>query len=136
MLHEIRDGFPFEAVKWSSGHAAPLSGMVVRTGLPRITPARHACPLTGSNFSLLQPLVQRVCRATDLGHNRHDRLPARRVFRLVIQHHPYARARTSGENLFVVLLVIAPSSQELGPPAKPGRFSCAPGAIAFWTIRH
>jgi hypothetical protein len=25
--------------------------------------------------------------------------------------------------LFVVLLVIAPSSQELGPPAKPGRFT-------------
>jgi hypothetical protein len=33
-----------------------------------------------------------------------------------------ARSRTSGENLFVVLLVIALSSQELGPPANPGRF--------------
>ncbi len=33
-----------------------------------------------------------------------------------------ARARTSGENLFVVLLVIAPSSQELGPPTNPARF--------------
>ncbi|RXH37030.1 hypothetical protein XH94_24345, partial [Bradyrhizobium zhanjiangense] len=31
--------------------------------------------------------------------------------------------RTSGENLFVVLLVMAPSSQELEPPANPGRFS-------------
>src|SRR6478736_5553951 len=34
-----------------------------------------------------------------------------------------ARARTSGENLFVVLLVMAPSSQELEPPANPGRFT-------------
>ncbi|WP_345576063.1 hypothetical protein, partial [Stakelama sediminis] len=34
-----------------------------------------------------------------------------------------ARARTSGENLFVVLLVIAPYSQELGPPTNPARFT-------------
>ncbi len=33
-----------------------------------------------------------------------------------------ARARTSGENLFVVLLVMALPSQELEPPAIPGRF--------------
>src|SRR5690606_40721231 len=33
-----------------------------------------------------------------------------------------ARSRTSGENLFVVLLIEDPSSQELGPPAIPGRF--------------
>ncbi|WP_288936323.1 hypothetical protein, partial [uncultured Sphingomonas sp.] len=39
-----------------------------------------------------------------------------------------ARARTSGENLFVVLLVIAPSSQELEPPTNPARFtSLEPG---------
>src|SRR5271167_2856283 len=34
-----------------------------------------------------------------------------------------ARLRTSGENLFVVLLMAAPPSQELEPPANPGRFS-------------
>ena len=28
------------------------------------------------------------------------------------------------ENLFVVLLVMTPSSQELGPPANPARFRC------------
>jgi hypothetical protein len=34
-----------------------------------------------------------------------------------------ARARTSGEkNLFVVLLVMAPTSQEFEPPTNPGRF--------------
>jgi hypothetical protein len=34
------------------------------------------------------------------------------------------RARTSGENLFVVRFVMTPSSQELGSPANPGRFKC------------
>ena len=37
-----------------------------------------------------------------------------------------ARSRTSGENLFVVLLLIAPSSQELGPPVKRARFTATP----------
>jgi len=35
---------------------------------------------------------------------------------------PTARPRTSGENLFVVLLVMAPPSQELEPPTNPRRF--------------
>jgi hypothetical protein len=34
-----------------------------------------------------------------------------------------ARARTSEENLFVVLLVMNPTSRELGPPENPGRFT-------------
>jgi TPR repeat protein len=34
-----------------------------------------------------------------------------------------ARWRTSGENLFVVLLISAPLSQKLEPPANPARFS-------------
>src|SRR3984885_15730556 len=34
-----------------------------------------------------------------------------------------ARLRTSGENLFVVLLMAAPPSQELEPPANTGRFN-------------
>ncbi|WP_219993635.1 AbrB/MazE/SpoVT family DNA-binding domain-containing protein, partial [Asticcacaulis tiandongensis] len=34
-----------------------------------------------------------------------------------------ARTRTSGENLFVVLLVIDPTSHELGSPANPARFN-------------
>ena len=33
-----------------------------------------------------------------------------------------ARLRSSGENLFVVLLMIAPLSQKLKPPANPVRF--------------
>ncbi|WP_210287065.1 hypothetical protein, partial [Ancylobacter tetraedralis] len=33
--------------------------------------------------------------------------------------------RTSGENLFVVLLVMAPPSQELEPPTNPARFKSA-----------
>src|SRR5437016_10647888 len=34
-----------------------------------------------------------------------------------------ARSRTSAENLFVVGLLIAPSSQDVEPPANPVRFS-------------
>ncbi|RSV40753.1 hypothetical protein CA233_19430 [Sphingomonas sp. ABOLD] len=37
--------------------------------------------------------------------------------------------RTSGENLFVVLLVIDPSSQELGPPTNPARFKPTRGHV-------
>ena len=36
---------------------------------------------------------------------------------------PSARSRTSGTNLFVVLLIQAPPSQELEPPANPARFT-------------
>ena len=45
----------------------------------------------------------------------------------VIQSHPNRTGLDLGENLFVVLLVMAPSSQELEPPANPGRFSFALG---------
>jgi hypothetical protein len=42
----------------------------------------------------------------------------------VIQNHPHrSGANLGGENLFVVLLVMAPPSQELEPPANPGRFN-------------
>ncbi|MGV2052603.1 hypothetical protein ACQZ48_21225, partial [Agrobacterium sp. 22-209-1] len=40
------------------------------------------------------------------------------------------RARTSGENLFVVLLVIDPTSHELGSPVNPVRFNPAKVAAA------
>jgi hypothetical protein len=36
-----------------------------------------------------------------------------------------ARVRTSGENLLLVCLLMAPPSQELEPPANPGQFSVA-----------
>ncbi|MCR9074331.1 MAG: hypothetical protein NXI18_21995, partial [Alphaproteobacteria bacterium] len=34
-----------------------------------------------------------------------------------------ARSRTSGENLFVVLLMMLHPTQELEPPANPARFN-------------
>ncbi|MEP4445057.1 MAG: hypothetical protein ABJ059_16665, partial [Hyphomicrobiales bacterium] len=34
-----------------------------------------------------------------------------------------ARSRTSAENLFVVLLMVLHPTQELEPPANPGRFT-------------
>lgn len=46
----------------------------------------------------------------------------RRAHRLASDHTLQPRSRWAGANLFVVLL-IDPSSQELGSPAMPGRFS-------------
>ncbi|HEY0124076.1 MAG TPA: hypothetical protein VGC14_20410, partial [Rhizobium sp.] len=40
-----------------------------------------------------------------------------------------ARLRTSGENLFVVLLMMAPLSQKLEPPANPARFKFTLGWV-------
>ena len=72
-------------------------------------------------LGLLQPLVERLPGAADLRRDRDDRRPTRRVLPLVIQNHPRtARSRISGENLFVVLLVIAPPSQKLRASDKPG----------------
>jgi hypothetical protein len=45
------------------------------------------------------------------------------VLPLVLQYHPDRSLATSGENLFVVLLVIAPPSQKLEPPKNPERFN-------------
>lgn len=47
----------------------------------------------------------------------------------VIEESRTARLRTSGENLFVVLLIMAPFSQELEPPAIPGRYRPTNGAV-------
>src|SRR6476620_4880239 len=82
------------------------------------TPAR--CPMSISAF-LTQSCsvcgVQPILAAIDVTAAQRDgcSLASSRTIRT-------ARARTSGENLFVVLLVMAPSSQELEPPANPGRF--------------
>jgi hypothetical protein len=89
--------------------------------LAAISVIRQGCTSTVT-FRLLQPFAQRLPGATDFGSNRDDRRPTRRVLPLMIQYIRTARSRTSGENLFVVLLVIAPPSQELEPPTNPGRF--------------
>src|SRR4030081_2699072 len=46
----------------------------------------------------------------------------RGVRSLTVARRAQRAVRTSGENLLVVLLVMAPPSQELEPPAIPGRF--------------
>ena len=40
---------------------------------------------------------------------------------LVIHNHPHRTAQTSEENLFLVVLIMAPLSQELEPPPNPVR---------------
>ncbi|APX70021.1 hypothetical protein BA060_06200 [Brucella sp. B13-0095] len=45
------------------------------------------------------------------------------MFRFMLATIGTARAGTSGENLFVVLLVIDPASHEWGSPVNPMRFT-------------
>ncbi len=47
----------------------------------------------------------------------------------VIEDQQDCAAADSGENLFVVLLVMAPLYQELEPPAIPGRFRPTNAAV-------
>src|SRR5690606_4005984 len=84
---------------------------------------RDAGALAAVDFGLLDPVVQRLRGAADLRRNRHDRLPARRVLTSLSRTSRTARSRTSGENLFVVLLMMLHPTQELEPPANPARFS-------------
>jgi hypothetical protein len=42
-----------------------------------------------------------------------------------------ARAGTSDENLFVVLLVVDPACHELGSPTNPARFSALSAAVQW-----
>jgi len=42
----------------------------------------------------------------------------------VIESHPHRALADPGAKLFVDLLVMAPPSQELEPPANPARFTC------------
>jgi hypothetical protein len=45
------------------------------------------------------------------------------VLGAVLKHHPHGRSRTSAENFGDFdSVVMAPVSQELEPPANPGRF--------------
>jgi hypothetical protein len=46
--------------------------------------------------------------------------PTRPVLAFVIQNHPNRPVRTSAENLFVVVLVMALSYSEVGASGKPG----------------
>lgn len=45
---------------------------------------------------------------------------------LMVQNQANRHDRISGENLFVVLLIVAPPSQELEPPTIPARFTIYP----------
>src|SRR6185436_7912833 len=56
---------------------------------------RSTRSLAAVDLSLLDPLIERLWRAADLGGNRYDRCPPRRMLDLVIQNHSHR----SGANL-------------------------------------
>ncbi len=72
------------------------------------------------DFRLVDPFPQRVRRAANLRRHQRHRRPARRVIALVIQNHPHRTGANLGENLLVVLLIMAPSYLEVGASGKPG----------------
>ena len=77
------------------------------------TPART--PLSRSN--LFHPLIERLRRAAEFPKLSRKQPPnARRVRPRDPKPSRTARPRTSEENLFLVLLIMAPLSQELEPP--------------------
>ena len=50
--------------------------------------SRNAGPLPAIDLGLLDPVMQRLRRAADLGRDRRHCRPTRRVFAGVIQNHP------------------------------------------------
>ena len=77
--------------------------------------------LAGVDFGLVDPLVQRLGCAADLLGT--DTIAAQQDVCSCSRTRRTARTRTSGENLFALLLMMAPTSQELEHPANPGRFT-------------
>ena len=77
-------------------------------------------------LSFANPTAKRLGIAADLARDRRDRGPLRAVLGLVIKHHPKARSRTSGENLWLVCFVMAPTFSEVGAFENPGavQFRC------------
>ena len=117
---DVADGFQQPAIVEP---VHPLS--VANCGLDRAsvvaTSVEHRRATTVA-LGLLRPRMQRLRRPADLGGDRRDRRPARGMPPSGSKTIRAARARTSEENLLVVLLVMAPPSQELEPPINPERF--------------
>ena len=68
----------------------------------------------------LDPFMQRLRHAADLGRDGLNGSPQRWVLPRCSCTNLTARSRTSGENLFVFFM--AQSSQSVEPPRKPERF--------------
>ena len=82
-------------------------------------------PLAAIHLGFVDPVIQGLRRTADLRGNRKDCLPTRSMLALIVQHQSQARSRTSGEYVFVVLLMMLHPAQELEPPTNPGRFIAA-----------
>src|SRR6476619_2550210 len=79
----------------------PLQGLQLGRHL-----SRHPRRTAVVALSLFEPFIEGLPGAANFGRDRDDCCPTRRMLALVIQTIRTARSRTSGENLFVVLLVI------------------------------
>lgn len=81
--------------------------------------ARDARAPVAVDLGLLDPVVQRIRRATDLGGDRRDRLPSGTLQARSVENHPHCAFADFRENLFVVLLLVLHPTQELEPSKIP-----------------
>ena len=82
--------------------------------------ARNACALAAVDLGLLDPVVKRVRRATNLCGNRRDRLPTRAMLALVVENHPHGAFTHFAGKLVRGLAHDAPSYSRVGASGKPG----------------
>jgi hypothetical protein len=84
---------------------------------------RCAGPLTSVALGLPHPLPERLSGAADLGRDRADRGPLRRMIAPVLQHHPHRPLPHLRRKPVRRLLRHDPILSTVGAPTNPGRFS-------------
>src|SRR4051812_5321401 len=80
----------------------------------------HTGRTSAVTLRLLQPFVQRLPGAADLGGNRDDRRPSRRVLALMIQHQPNRAFTHLGRKLVRRLACHRSTFSGVGASDKPG----------------
>src|ERR1700685_2691290 len=78
------------------------------------------------------PLMQRLCSATDLARNRDQRCPTRRMFMLVIQNHPHRAGSHLRRELVRCLACYGSTLSRVGVSGKPGAVHFVPTRSANW----
>ena len=81
---------------------------------------RNASPLAAIDVRLLHPIQKRLRRAADLGRNRNDRRPSRRMLMFVVQHQPHRTGTDLRRKLVACLIAHGSTLSRVGASGKPG----------------
>ena len=105
------------------------------------SPSARQARLPLSTLSLLHPVMQRLRRAADLGRDRHDRRPPRRVLALVLQHHPHRALADLRRKLVRCLACHGSIFSRVGASGKPGAVQSIDQGVnginrAIWSARY